>query len=455
MSVTKRGGIYHYEFVYRGERHRGSTGQRTKDQALRVEQQIRDRVRARAHGLGPRTPEESPSITAWADIALRRWPRASKRPAQLRNRIAVCLEFWGRRPTEPRPAPAAPRPGPPPDRPYHGLRLLHPIVDPAWILRFEDWMTARGISGSRKNQLRSTMSVLYQVARKPAHRTKTGVDTNPFAGGERDRVRSRTRVLSRAEIERWMAQAPYHLRVAMAVATYAPKLRLGNILALRFGQQIDAALTTITVTDHKADAHAPPLVVPIVDALRALLTFVRRQNRSAFVVEWEGAGVKSVQTAVRASLRAAGFAPGRATEDGVTFHTLRHSIATQLTLVPGLTERMRAEVMGQTIATAQKYTHLAAQHQVSAHAALAAQLPVGRAIVDGIFGGRAKGQAEGTRPVLLRRVPRKLRGDSSRHDAPTTVGTFVGSPDRPPREIPGESRRNRQARPTPKASTKS
>lgn len=438
MTVFKRGGVYYYEFDFRGRTYKKSTGQRTKDRAERVERKVRDRLREEAHGIVTVTRDDSPSISAWAGVAFRRWPKAPKSPTQLKNRIAVCLEFWGRKPATPRKTAAVRRAGPAPDRPYHDLRLLDPILDPAWILRFEDWMTARGISGSRKNQLRSTMSMLFRIALKPAHRKTTHVESNPFAGGDRDRVRRRARVLSLDELDRWMTQAPYHLRVAIALATYAPKLRLGNILALQFGRQIDKALTTITVDDHKADATAPPLVVPIVDELRALLEFVRRQNRSAFVVEWERAGVKSVQSAVRASVLAAGLVHGRAAVDGVTFHTIRHSIATTLTKVPGLSERMRAEIMGQTIQTAQLYTHLAAQDQVAGHTEIASLLPVARAIVGGVFGGRAHGASTGGAPVLLRRVPRKRPG-----------GTFGGSPNRHAAKSPRNTGVAAETRPKP------
>lgn len=446
MTVYKRGAFYHYKFVYQGTRHRGTTGQRTKEKAERVEQRLADRARDNAHGLTTLTREDTPSFSVWAGVAFRRWPRASKRPQDLRNRIGVCLEFWGRKPAQQKKAPAVPRRGPAPDRPYHDLRLLDPITDPAWVLRFEDWMTARGLSGSRKNQLRSTMSMLFRVALKPAHRKTTKVSENPFLGLDRDRVRARVRVLSMEEIEHWMAQAPYHLRVALAVAVFAPKLRLGNILSLRFGREIDPALTLITVRDHKADRTAPPLVVPIVEELRALLAFVRDQNRSDAVVEWEGGRVQSVKGAVRASVTAAGLVYGRAAEDGVTFHTVRHSIATFLTTLPGVSERMRAEVMGQTIQTAQKYTHLSGQHQVGAHAELAASMPVGRAIVGGVFGGRAAAGAPtpGDAPVLLRRVPRRR-----------TVATSVASPDRPAAKSSGNIGQDVEVTTPPKTRRKS
>lgn len=187
-------------------------------------------------------------------------------------------------------------------------------------------------------------------------------------------------------------------------------------------------------------------MVPIVAELRALLTFVREHNRSDAVVEWEGGDVQSVKAAVRASVTAAGLVYGRAAEDGVTFHTVRHSIATFLTTLPGVSERMRAEVMGQTIQTAQKYTHLSGQHQVGAHAELAASMPVGRAIVGGVFGGRAAAGSPppGDAPVLLRRVPRRR-----------TVATSVASPDRPDVKSSGKAGQDEEAAATPTRRRKS
>lgn len=427
---------YRFDFQYLGVRHRSPRGFPTKREAADAEAAKRTQLRRQVAGLEPLTAPVAPTIQDWAEVYVDFLERRQRvrHLASIEHVLRVVLRFWGRKPARPLETHEA--------GPYHDLRLLDPILESAWILRFEDWMTARGLSGSRKNQLRSTMSVLYRVALLPAHRKTARVEANPFLGVQRDRVRARQRVLSRDELDRLIAVAPYHLRVAIAVAVYAPKLRLGNILALRFDTHIDRDLTLITVRDHKADAHAPPLVVPIVDELRALLAFAKAHNRSPFVVEWEGSGVSTVKTAVRASVEAAGFVHGRKAEDGVTFHTIRHSIATAITALPGLSERMRAEVMGHSIQTAQRYTHLSARHQTAAHAELAAALPVGRAIVGGTFGGRAATGQAADGPVLLRRVPRRR-----------AVGTSVGRPGAAPADNarqsaePADRPARRQTRP--------
>jgi integrase len=409
MTTFKRGRYYSYEFQYKKLTYKGATGQRTKDLADKVEQKIKDDVRAEAHDVSTLTREKTPSYTAWAELAFSKWPRKTRRKDLIANNLNVALEFWGRRPKTPRPQPAVPRVGPEPERPYHDLRLLDPITDPAWIERFEEWMTRRVFGASRKNQLRSALSMLHRIAMRPAFRKTTRMTMNPFDGVERDIVPSRLRVLTLDEIDRWMQQAPYHLLIAMSIAVLAPKLREGNILALRFDRHIDPALTRITVGEHKADRTGRPLVTPIVGDLRAILEFARTHNTTAHVIEWHNGPVKSVRSAVRASVRAAGMVYGIKDPDGVTFHTLRHTIATLLATIPGLSERMRAEITGQTIPTVQRYTHLGAQHQEALHAELATRTNIGRLIIGGAFGGRANPQArpaEGA-PVILRRVPRK------------------------------------------------
>ena len=50
MGVFKRGKVYHFEFVYRGERFRGSTGETNKREAEEFERRERDRIKRHAMG---------------------------------------------------------------------------------------------------------------------------------------------------------------------------------------------------------------------------------------------------------------------------------------------------------------------------------------------------------------------------------------------------------------------
>lgn len=422
MTLVKRGEIYHYKFVYKGRRYRGSTGQRDRADAELAEAEAKKRIRQEAWGIAPIDRMQTPSFSAWAEIFYTDQEARLRRPDVVASSLRTVLKYWGARPraTAAKPAVEREERG---STPYKNLRLLDPITDPQLIVGFDRWMAARGISGARKNQLRSCLSMMYRLALQPAWRAKTRIKENPFAGIRRERVRSRTRVLTVDEIRAILTAAPFHLRVAIAVAVLAPKLRLANVLALRFDQHIDRALTRIVVTDHKAQDHSAPLVIPIERDLRAVLEAARAANRvprskkhAAYVVEYQGRKVKSVKVSLRASIEAAGLAYGVGEADGVTFHTIRHSMATLLATLPGLSERMRAEVMGQTIATAQKYTHLAGAQQTGAHRELAAAAPV----IDLVAVGSILGTPDdpiALNPAAIRRIPKRMHRPKSKAKA--------------------------------------
>ena len=107
-----------------------------------------------------------------------------------------------------------------------------PIRDGAWLLKFEEWMTARGLAGATKNHYRSACSRLYAVAMLPEYRQQTGIHMNPFRGIPRDRTRRREDVFSRAQLRAVFAHATPALQLAMRLALFAPELRIGNIAAL-------------------------------------------------------------------------------------------------------------------------------------------------------------------------------------------------------------------------------
>jgi integrase len=200
-------------------------------------------------------------------------------------------------------------------------------------------------------------------------------------------------VLTPAQILQLVDFAGRHIAQALCIAALAPKLRLASILALRWDTHFDEALTTITVEAHKTRGQTKaPQVVPIVPPLRAILQEIRRAEQteaarqtrrhgrarppSGAVITWRGQPVASIKTGLRRAVEALGLIWGLR---GVTFHVMRHSIATLLAnpeAVGVLTERLRADVMGhKVLATTAKYTHLNPVVQQAPHAALAAALP--------------------------------------------------------------------------------
>lgn len=365
MGVYRRGRIYQYDFVFRSQRFKGSTHLAERAPAEAFEAEMKRALRLRDTGLAPQfLTTESPRFQDWAEVYYRAKAKTAAHPDEIERLIRVVLRFWGARPR----AVAADTPDP-----YHDLRLADPIHDPRWIDRFEAWMEDRGSAGSTRNHYRSTMSGMYRVALLPRFREATGMTMNPFRDLPRDRDQARTATVTVEELRRWIAAASYHVRLAVAIAALAPKLRLGNILHLRWRDQVDPTLTWITVTDHKtARSTRAPLVVPVSDELRTILEDARRRfPTSAYVVTYRNGPVGSIRAGVAAAARAAGLIYGRAQATGVTFHTLRHAMATLLAEL-GLSEKLRQEMMGHArIATTQRYTHLRPVFQRDPHAALA------------------------------------------------------------------------------------
>ena len=153
---------------------------------------------------------------------------------RIEDLIRCVLRFWGAKPKDPKDIDAR--------APYHDLRLADPIVDPSWIVRFEEWMDTRRVrttrqplSGQTRNQYRSTMRQMYVLALRPERQKQTRIDKNPFDNVARSRPGHRLVTLTVDEMRAWVAAASYHVRLAVAIAALAPKLRLGNILALRWG----------------------------------------------------------------------------------------------------------------------------------------------------------------------------------------------------------------------------
>lgn len=388
MSVylpTKKSITYVYDFWWQGRHYKDSTQQTTKAEALLVEAKKKLDLRAQAGGLSPVAATDTPAFSAWAEIALTYQTQFISRPAILERTLRMVLAFWGARPTVPIGAPAVARPDPAP-RPYHDLRLGDPIADPRWLERFETWMAARRLSGSTRNSYLSACSDLYACALQPQFRATTGIATNPFAGIRRSPTRTRVIALTPAQMLDLVTRASQHIAHALCIAALAPKLRVSSILALEWAVHFDRDLTTITVSDHKTRrTTGRAQVVPISAQLRAILRDIRESqtppNRS--VIVWRDKPVASIKTGLRRAVQAAGLTWGL--RDGVTFHVMRHSVATILAnpkLVGALTERLRADVMGHLeLRTTQQYTHLNTSVQEGPHESLSAALPGLRAAV--------------------------------------------------------------------------
>ena len=365
MSLYRRGDVWYYDFWFDGHRHNASTRQVIKAAAEQVERDLKRTCRRQLAGLEPPAQVQAPTFQDWAEVHFRERAQHMTRPEFLEDNLRVILRFWGTRPTS----------GAVPADPYHDLRLDAPIRDPVWIERFEAWMRARGSAPQTRNHYRSVLRGLYRTALLPAYRTVSGITVNPFRDVPRETVVERTVTIAVSELRRWLRGASYHVRLAVAIAALAPKLRLSNVLALTWAEHIDPELRYITVRHHKTVATLKrPQVVPISEQLRVILRDARQRTRT-YVVEYRQRPVKTIRGGLQQAARRAGLPYGRAL-GGITFHTLRHTAASLLAEL-GEPEAIRKEVMGhRNIATTQRYTHLRPVHEIPAHEHLADAMPI-------------------------------------------------------------------------------
>lgn len=350
---------YRYDFQHRGRRHTSPRGFPLKSEAQEAEAHRRRDLRRQAAGLDPIYAAESPTFHAWANTYLDFLEKRQRVRdiASIEHVLRVVLRFWGRKPA---------RDLKPHERgPYHDLRLSDPIVDPARITKFEDWMLARGVAPATKNRYRTALSRLYTVAMLPEFRLATGVTMNPFRAVLRDREQGRTVTLTVPQIRAILHEASPHLRLAIAIAALAPKLRIGAILALTWAD-VDLEGRVIVVAEHKTVGHTGrPLVTPISDQLHAILQVAHSRSRrgARHVIEYRQARIKTIDTGLKAACEAAGVPYGLRVH-GATFHTIRHTMASLLARL-GVGERLRMESMGHTsVATTQRYTHLVPVDQI-------------------------------------------------------------------------------------------
>lgn len=360
---------FRYDFQYLGRRYVSPRTFPTKTEARDAEAARRRSLRRAAAGLEVDTLKASPHIADWAEVYMEFLIRRGRVSdfRTIETVLRVVLRFWGRKPDrELKPHEAGP---------YHDLRLRDPIDQPHWLLKFEEWIDRRAGAGSTRNSYRSAMSRLYAVALLPEYRTATGIIMNPFMGLLRDRTARRTVTLSLEQLRAIMTHAAPHLRLAIAIAALAPKLRLANVLGLQWS---DIGPDVITVQRHKtARITGQPMVAPISAQLRVILDHARAAADPAvpWVIAYHRRNItKTVEVGLRLACEAAGVRYGL--KGGATFHTIRHSAATLLAAI-GVAEGLRKEVMGhRSISTTQLYTHLSPVHEVAPLELLSAQLPI-------------------------------------------------------------------------------
>lgn len=392
MTVYRRRGRWHYDFWLAGKRYTSPVGLDSRDDAEEAQAIRKRRLKRQAAGLEALDASETPRFSHWAGVTLK-WMIRHKgltRPDAAKNTLRMVLAFWGQKP----------RATPVPDGLYLNLRLGDPIQRPELLEQFEDWMTARGLSGARKNHYRSACSMLYRVALLPPYRRLANVRENPFVGVPRDRVPRRLATLTPEQLIAWIESAPEPVMIAVTIGALAPALRFQNVAELR-RRQIDPDKTRITLTAHKAKrATSAPLTVPISDELRTVLEAVEaRWPTDSYVVPLEGERYWQLQKLVRASLEATDIPYGRALEHGVTFHVLRHALATWLAQW-GVSTALRQQALGhQTPQMAAWYTHLAGTDAAPVMGLIGTKLPLAEVVTRRLNAPITRRDSGGTRPA--------------------------------------------------------
>lgn len=384
IYLPKGGKAYWYDFWFRGDRFRANTFVTRLDQARIVEANKRQKLREQAAGIAVLDASDSPHISDFAEHYFEHAQKRLTRPDRVEDNLRVVLRFFGRRPSGTNPKNPIVE-----GEPYNNLRLLDPILDPDWLTKFDTWMdrrtvrvhrkgeAPRAIQGHTRNQYRSTMSEMYKLAMQPAWRKKTGVTMNPFAGVYRDRTGGREVALEPDDVRKLLRQASYHVRLAIAIGALAPKLRLANILALEWKRHIDPNLRFITVHEHKTQAHTGrPLVIPISDQLREILEDARRRSDGDRVVTYRGEPIAEIRGGLKAAAARAGLTYGRFVDDGLTFHTLRHTAATIMLEMDIATGKRKAVMGHKKTSTTEKYEHLRPVKERAPVEALSRALPI-------------------------------------------------------------------------------
>jgi integrase len=349
--------VYSYEFIYQGQRYRGSTGQLDKEGATKWEIGEKERVRRVAGGLeAPRAVSGMP-FQEWAEKYYEIRSREVRRPERVDLLLRCVLRFWGAKPSKEDDIPIDET------APYHDLRMTDVIADPYWIERFEQWLRepdgqGRVRSAQTRNHYRSCVSQMFVVASEHTFAKTTGVTVNPFVSIRREKTRRRTVTIDPDDLRRVLTHASYHIRLAMAIGLLAPTMRYSSILALRW-DQLNKDWTQITLEEHKTmDETGGPQFIPVSAQLREVLTAAkaRAPRRSKHIVLYRGRPVGDINGGVKAAVVAAKVKYGR--RDGFTFHSLRHTASSVLNGI-GVNAFVVRDLLGHAdVMTTAGYTHL-------------------------------------------------------------------------------------------------
>ena len=229
---------------------------------------------------------------------------------------------------------------------------------------------AQSVSANRLNKDLNLFSLVWRTLRQ-----KYGLEYNPWSAEHIARHRLETherRALTDEEVRAVLAnsEGEYHLMILIALCT---GLRMGDILNLRWDEQVDMRARTVAIK--RTRKTGAPIALPLADDLyKALKTAYRARGGSPWCLPVLHADVARVGTPhaicrkIARIFAASGIEMHPKNEDGTrnraptaSFHSLRHTFVTRLMrrgIAPAL---IQAAVGHSTMMMTEHYTHISAE----------------------------------------------------------------------------------------------
>lgn len=192
------------------------------------------------------------------------------------------------------------------------------------------------------------------------HAYERGLIPNPPPSGKRVGVtppknNRRERVIRSEEMQEILSVLQFEAPKAHKLTLFAwlTGCRLGEAIKLRW-KDVDLKARTLTFRDTK---NKDSRTLPVQGELLALLKNVSEKNGAGFVFTNErGRAYKSTPTPFRNTVKKLGLNDGREENDKIVFHSIRHSVATELAKHLNPSDLM--EVMGwKTVEMVMRYVH--------------------------------------------------------------------------------------------------
>jgi len=160
---------------------------------------------------------------------------------------------------------------------YPAVKTLQDVT-PAIASAFAKSITGEGRSANTYNKYRSLLTLVFRVLKEPARLT-----INPWEGIQYKRIMTQgRRELTLAELRKVCEAAKGEMRVMLAIGIYTG-LRLGDCATIRWCE-VDLMRGFITRIPNKTAKSGKPVVVPIHNALGAMLAEIPMKARKVYVL---------------------------------------------------------------------------------------------------------------------------------------------------------------------------